>query len=76
MEYLNYMVDSSTEIQMLNRYPKLKRVFVKYNTPLPSSAPVERMFSYAGLVNAPRRSALTDEHFEELVLLKVNLNYD
>lgn len=68
------MTDSSTEIVMLNRYPKLKRLFIKYNTPMTSSAPVERMFSYAGLVNAPRRSSLSDTHFEQLVILKVNSN--
>lgn len=71
-EYLTYLMDSSTSLEMLNRYPNIKKLFIRYNTPLPSSASVERIFSYAGLIHAPRRSSLSDKTFEQLILLKVN----
>ena len=48
----------------------IKDLFIKYNTPLPSSAAVERLFSIGKDVLKPKRSGLTDEHFEMLVFLK------
>ena len=49
-------------------------VFLKYNTPLPSSAAVERIFSTAGDIIRPKRSCLSASNFEELVFLKGNLH--
>lgn len=53
-------------------YPIVKNFFLKYNTPLPSSAPVERLFSYATMHNLPRYNRLADENFEIRVLTKCN----
>ena len=46
-------------------------LFIKYNTGLPSSAAVERLFSTAGDV---LRACLSEANFEHLVFLKGNLH--
>ena len=71
-----YLADRSTEFSMLNKYPNLKEAFFKYNTPIPSSAPVERLFSIAALILTTRHTRLKDELFEELLLLKISLKLD
>ena len=48
----------------------LRESFVKYNTAMPFSAAVERLFSFGKDVLKPKRSGLSDEHFEMLVFLK------
>ncbi|ODM87580.1 hypothetical protein Ocin01_19102 [Orchesella cincta] len=35
--------------------PTVEKMFRRYNTSLPSSAPVERVFSYAGMILSPKR---------------------
>ena len=43
----------------------VKQMFLRFNaSPLPSSAPVERLFSVAGLIETPRRNRLSDKMFE------------
>jgi len=53
----------------------IKQLFVRYNTCLPSSAPVERLFSLASLVLTKRRNRLDDKLFETLAMPKVNKHY-
>ena len=50
--------------------PNYKKFFIKFNTRLPSSTPVEQLFSLGGLIATLQRKRLSDEHFEELLLLK------
>lgn len=71
-ECTSYLNDSDTSLKMLNKYMTVRSVFVKFNTTVPSSAPVERLFSTAGLIQTPRRNCLSDTMFEKLLLLKTN----
>jgi hypothetical protein len=50
----------------------LKELFIRFNTPLPASAAVERLFSCAGLTMTNKRTRMTDNQFERLVACKVN----
>jgi len=65
--------DSTRDIDSLQRFPLVKKVFIAKNTGLPSSAPVERLFSIAGQILTPRRNGLWDEHFETLLLSRANI---
>ena len=49
-----------------------QEMFIKYNTAIPSSAGVERLFSLGKDVLKPKEAGLSDEHFEMLVFLKGN----
>lgn len=68
----NYFGCPLTNVKSLDAFPAIKKVFLKYNTPLPSSAPVERLFSFATLTNRPKSNRLTDKNFEIRVVLKAN----
>ena len=48
----------------------LQNLFRKLNTPIPSSAAVERLFSLGKEVLKPKQSDLTDDHLEMLVFLR------
>ena len=47
----------------------LEKPFIDFNTSLPTSAPVERLFSLGKRVMSPQRTLLTDENFENLTML-------
>jgi hypothetical protein len=72
LEYLNSCIK---DLSMLHSHPEMKQLFLRFNTCLPSSAPVERLFSSGALVLTKKRNKLSDSLFEKLLLLKLNRNY-
>ena len=72
IEVLQFLEDPNNILESLHCYPKIKNVFLKFNTSLTSSAPVQRLFSIASIILQGRRGRLTDKNFEKLTLLKAN----
>ena len=64
---------SSDQFPLLHREAWLD-LFIHYNTSLPSSAAVERLFSLGSDILRPKRSSLTAGNFENLVFLKGNMH--
>jgi hypothetical protein len=57
------------------REPSLIDLFIEYNTPVPSSAGVERLFSQAGDILQPKRSSLKDDRFNVLMFMRGNRHH-
>lgn len=68
-------LDNNYSLQCLKNTPSIEAIFLKFNTPLPSSAPVERLFSIAGCVYTKKRGRLTDGNFEKVLLYKYNKKF-
>lgn len=75
LELVSFFNDSNDDLATLNSYPNIKKAFIKYNTSLCSSGPVERLFSLAGFIHSPSRGCLSDTTFEKLVFMKGNKNF-
>ncbi len=69
-----YLRELDTSIEILDKYPQIKQLFLKYNTPIPTNAPVERLFSQAAVVLTVRRNRLSDILLEMLILLKISFS--
>jgi hypothetical protein len=57
------------------QWPQLKDIFLELNTPMPSSAASERLFSAASQIFLPRRSRINDSNFENQLICKVNSSF-
>lgn len=74
-EVRRFLDDSVKTMDSLHAFPLIKRLFMKYNTTLPSSAPVERLFSYGGNVLTSSRNRMSDDHMEQVLLLRYNRKF-
>lgn len=71
-EVSRYIADDRKEIEMLNDYPLVKKTYLKFNTTLSASAPIERVFSQSKLLFRPQRNRLSAGNFERALLLGIN----
>lgn len=71
-EVSRYLNDDRKNLDMLNQYPTIKRIFFQYNTTLSSSTPIERVFSQCKLIFRPQRNRLSAANFERAIFLKIN----
>ena len=60
-------------MDVLEKYLQIKVLFNTYNTSIPSSAPVECLFSQTAIVLTVRRDRLKDLMLEMRILLKIHL---
>ena len=71
----NFLNENSASTDSILKYPSLVKIFVRYNTALPSSASVERLFSVGGQIFKPTRNRLSDSKFEMLLFLKLSSHF-
>jgi hypothetical protein len=55
--------------------PTLMELFIQFNTPVPSSAGVERLFSQAGDILRPKRISLREDRFHQLMFMRGNRHH-
>ena len=72
--HLQFLQDFTRELSMLNKHTAVKSVFLRFNSVIPSSAPVQRL-STAAIILSKRRNCLNDDIFEKLMLLKLNKDF-
>ena len=67
-----YLKSKDRTLDLLKQFPSLLKVYQKFNTVLPSSASVERLFSHGSLIFGKKRHRLLDKNFEAQLMLKCN----
>ena len=70
LKVLKYLEESKKDLSVLENFPLVKSLYLTFNAILPSSAPVERLFSLGGIINRPHRRGIMEKTFERRLLLK------
>jgi hypothetical protein len=61
-----------SEYWVRSPFKNLKKLVMRIGTVQASSAPIERVFSHAGIILSQRRTRMGEQLFKDLVFLKVN----
>ena len=61
-----------TSVKELHLFPAIQKFFIELNTALPASAACDKLFSIAGKLFCPARCSMTDDYFEQQLLLRAN----
>ena len=72
MDWLSRPPPEHLSVEEFAAFKALLPLFVATNTGLPSSASVERLFSWARRIFQPKRATLTDKNFENQLLCYLN----
>ena len=72
-ELNQYLLDQSTALSSLTKYPSIGNLFLKYNSTIISSAPVERLFNYAAYT--AENGQLRDTRYTQYVFLNANRHF-
>ena len=70
-----FLTDDDREILIFKKYPEVEKIFRQYIIALPSSAAVERLFTQGGGIFEKKRHQMSDLHFEQQLLLKLNNSF-
>jgi len=63
----NFLEEPRKDIDVLCSYPRIKQLFVRFNAVLPSSAPVEWLFSFAGIIHPSTSPKYGEQNVREIV---------
>lgn len=72
----NEYSNSSPKLPLNTFSEEIQKLYIKYNTSIPSSAHVERLFSAGGQLFDERRGSMSDDNFEMSLLLKFNKYFE
>ncbi len=67
-----YLASPVKDLSLLKNYPSILKLYRRYNTALPASGNVERLFSMTSCVLTKKRHRLSDSNVEKQVMLKNN----
>lgn len=63
IELIQYLNNKNKSLPCVNKYNIIKKLFIKYNIDV-CSAPIKRLFSFAGTIMSPTKSCLFEYNFK------------
>ena len=70
-----FLASPRSDTMLVKDFPIIEKIFRQYNTTMPSSADVERLFRHGGTIFSKSRQNMKDENFEKALMLKMNQDY-